>query len=580
MNTSGTTAAPLTVTAPSGGAVSAPTRATSTITDLARLAPSLRGERGPLLWTALVDLAANVSLIALSVTTAHLVATAVLYGRADEGPWWVAAVVLALLRPVLTWHEMDVSHAVAYRVLAALRMALYDGYARGVPSRGGVHSGRLAATAMTDVEKLEFFYAHTVAQMAAAAVLVVVGVPVAAWVSPALAGVLVAGLVLLVVTTWPLLGRGERWGATQQHRRTELSERAVDLLAGTREILVFDRREQAVADLAAAAARADAPARRLRAVEAWGAGIRESVVVLTSVALMLVAAGLPGCDPVWVPCLLAGSLTFFAPIAEAVAVAATLQPHRASARRVAEGMSLGADIGAALPGPGPERERVSGVAPVSAQRQQAASISTRGVRFDYPGRAPIMVPDLEIEPGELVGVAGPSGVGKSTLARLLTGLWRADAGMVLLGGRTPEQIPAGEWPSWVQLVEQDAPLVHGSLAHNLRLGAPDATDGDLESALQQVGLSVTDEAFPLGLDTAVGEDGTTLSGGQRARVALARALLLEPQILVLDETTAALDAAAESAVMDVVEQLRCTVLVISHRERTLARTPRVIRWLP
>lgn len=542
---------------------------TTTLGDIARLLPYLSTEKGPLAWTVIVDLLANLALIGLSVATAHIVGTAVLTGQLDAPGWWIVAATLAVLRPVLTWHEMDVSHSVAYRVLAALRIRLFDGFARGIPSPRGVHSGHMAATTMTDVEKLEFFYAHTVAQLVSAGALLVITVPVLTALSPALGAVFVGGCALLIAFALPLMRRGERLGVEQQTKTAELSEKTVDVLAGTREILVFTKTAVAVADLAAQGDALDASSRKVRELNALGALVRESVVVLTSLALALTAYSVRGLNPVWVPCLLAGSLTLLAPLAEAVAVIATLQPHRSSARRVAEGIELSTGVGAArhpavysLPGDAAE-----------------LAVFTHKAQFAYPGRDALQIPDLRIYPGEHVGIAGPSGVGKSTLARLLTGLWQPTSGTVVVAGRPVSDYSADELPSVVQLVEQDTPLFHGTLAENLRMGCPQASDKQLARVLQLVQLELNGVPAEQCLSVSVGEEGSTLSGGQKARICLARALVMNPEVLVLDETTAALDAQAESAVMDVVATLDCTVLVISHREQTLARTDRVVRWL-
>ena len=188
------------------------------------------------------------------------------------------------------------------------------------------------------------------------------------------------------------------------------------------------------------------------------------------------------------------------------------------------------------------------------------------------------LPDLSIKRGEHVGLAGPSGTGKSTLAKLLAGLWATQQGTIEVCGKPVSAYLPSELTHTVQLVEQETPLFYGTLAENLRLGAEKISDPLLEQTLESVGLPVGSSDFPLTLDSFLSEGGSSISGGQRARLGLARALVRCPAVLILDETTAALDAHNESAVMDVVNQLECAVLVISHREQTLKHLSRIVRW--
>lgn len=537
---------------------------TSTVGDFLALLPFLRTERTALIWTIAVDLIAHLSLIGLSVVTARLVAEAAIFQRAASPGWWVAGALLALVRPVITWHEMDVSHATAYRVLAALRMALFDGFSRGIPSPRGVHSGELASTTMTEVEKLEFFYAHTVAQLVAAALIGVGAIPVLIWVNPVLAGVFVLGCLLLLACSLPLMRRGAALGRTRQRALAEFSEKTVDVLSGLREILVFAQNDRAVSQVHRAGARLDESTAAVRLNTVAGEHLRDGVVVLTALAVAVVAFAGDYTDPVVVPCILAGTLTLMAPLAQAVEVLATIQPLRGSAAKVREGIQLG------------EVAPAAGAPPVAEAGD--AVVCTRGARFAYPGKDALVLPDLTLLPGEHVGVAGPSGSGKSTLARVLSGLWAPTDGAVQVAGAPVQSYAPEELARRVQLVEQETPLFHGSLAENLRLGAPDVTDEQLLSVLERVGLRPASADFPLTLSAAISEGGRSLSGGQRARLGLARALLREPDLLILDETTAALDAANEARVMEVVRDLPCAVLVISHRDQTLATLPRVVRF--
>ena len=363
----------------------------TTFTDLKALMPFMATEKKLLLWTIAVDLLANLSLIALSTITAYVVGTAVIYEKLASWQWWAAGIVLALLRPLLTWHEMDISHSVAYRVLAALRMALFHGFSRGIPSPRGIHSGQLASTAMTDIEKLEFFYAHTVAQLVAASVLTALALPLLWSIAPLLAVTFVLGCILLYLISLPLMRRGNSLGQEQQKKFTGLSEKTVDVLAGTREILVFHRVENALAEVSKSGQKLDHVTRKVRLNTAYGTALRESVVILTSLALAVIAFRHNNINPVWIPCLLAGTLTLMAPLAEAVAVIANVQPLRSSARRVAEGISLG------------HNQQQTNINYVPKDHELAVHL--KDVRYAYPGREPLGLPDLSIKRGEHIGLS-------------------------------------------------------------------------------------------------------------------------------------------------------------------------------
>lgn len=534
------------------------------------LVPHMSGEWAGMAWTAVVGLLNNLALIVLAVISSYVVALAVFRQEAAAPGWWVAGIAAVILRAVLTWHEMDISHSIAYRILASLRMALFDGFARGVPARRpGQHTGKLAATAMGDVEKLEFFYAHTVAQLVGSAVLFLAGVAVLLPLGPLAAGALLGGFAALVAVTVPGLRRGAGLGARVQEARAGVSVLAVDLLAGTREILGFGLRHHAQAQLAEQSRSVDAWQRKLNAHLALAASARELCVLATVVAVFLAAVAKPGVDPVWIPALVAGTLTLLAPVAEGVATVTQLQPHRASARRVLEGISL--------PPSTPEP-----AAPRELKARGPLGVEVSGLGFSYDGGAPALAPtSLTVLPGEHVGISGPSGAGKTTLARLLLRLWVPDGGSISLTSVDGRKVDAWDlseaaFRGMVTLVEQDAPVFHGSVLDNMRLADPAATESQVLEALATAGLPLVGERWASGVRTVLGEQGVGLSGGERARFCLARALLIKPKVLVLDETTASLDPASELALVDAISGLSgdTTVITVSHRETTLAACDR------
>ncbi|MEV5581499.1 ABC transporter ATP-binding protein [Streptomyces parvus] len=189
----------------------------------------------------------------------------------------------------------------------------------------------------------------------------------------------------------------------------------------------------------------------------------------------------------------------------------------------------------------------------------------RGVTFDVPA-------------GGMVALVGPSGAGKSTVFSLLERFYDHEAGTVTVGGRDIHDWPLAELRGSLAYVEQDAPVLAGTLRENLLFAAPDAEEKELTAAVARTRLDALVERLPEGLDTAVGHRGVTLSGGERQRIAIARALLRHPRLLLLDEVTSQLDAVNEQALRDVILELaeRTTVLVIAHRLSTVRHADRIV----
>ena len=195
------------------------------------------------------------------------------------------------------------------------------------------------------------------------------------------------------------------------------------------------------------------------------------------------------------------------------------------------------------------------------------AIAVRNVSLSHAeGRPALRGVTLTIPALTSTAVTGPSGAGKSTLADILGGLLAPDAGEVLVDGAVLEPGARAAWRRRVAYVHQQPVLFSGSIRDNLLWAAPGADEAAIASALERAEAGFV-LALPQGLDTDLGEGGQALSGGERQRIALARALLAEPELLILDEATSALDPAADDAIARAVAQLegRCTVLVIGHR---------------
>jgi ATP-binding cassette subfamily C protein len=185
---------------------------------------------------------------------------------------------------------------------------------------------------------------------------------------------------------------------------------------------------------------------------------------------------------------------------------------------------------------------------------------------------------LELRHGEWIALTGPTGAGKTTLADVMLTLVRPDAGQLQIDGRDVDAELASRWRNQSAYVPQDVVLFDASIRDNLKLYVPDATDGELEAALRKSAAGFVLERLPEGLDTRAGPGGRWLSGGERQRIGIARALLGKPTFLVLDEPTAAIDAATQADLMRALSELDRTmsVLLITHRHELLELADRVI----
>jgi ABC-type multidrug transport system fused ATPase/permease subunit len=260
------------------------------------------------------------------------------------------------------------------------------------------------------------------------------------------------------------------------------------------------------------------------------------------------------------------------PISSLVTGASQLQAGLAAVVRLREVQELPTE---------PTRTPALGPSPSSAG-PGPASVAFNGVwfRYRYPDDSPWVHRDLtfELPPGGMTAIVGPSGAGKSTVFALLERYYEPQSGSIMVDGQGIRDWPLPELRAAIGYVEQEAPILAGTLRENLCLATHSASEDDLRAVVTLTRLDGLLERLPQGFDTPIGHRGTTLSGGEQQRIAIARALLRRPRILLLDEVTSQLDAVNEAALRDLVEAvaLTTTVVVVAHRLSTVTSADRIL----
>jgi ATP-binding cassette subfamily C protein CydCD len=473
-----------------------------------------------------------------------------------------------LARPLLRYVERLLAHDAALRSLARWRAEVYAALIPLTPAALGPRRGDVLTGLVDDVDAHVDRRLRVWAPCATALVTCAASIAFVWSVNRSAAAVLVGASVTAGVAGFAV----SRWGAAKAEarfvdQRAELSRRVTDVLQGASELnawgattRVLDLVDIAGRRLARSAQLAVSGAASARALSAVATGI-----AIASTALVIHPAVGVSLDPATAAFLLLVPLALWevlVPLCDAGSVSARC---RHSLHRLDQLVSKPPAIQE------PERPRAMPAAPVP-------SLHVHHAELGWDGTPVVSVGDLSLPAGRHIGVTGPSGSGKSTLAAALLRFIDPSAGSVELDSCDLRQLRAADVRRCVGLVDDDPHIFGSTLAENVRLARPDASDTQIQQALDQAHLGTWSRRLPLGLATLLGDGAAEVSGGERARIALARSVLARQPVLVLDEPTAHLDATTSRAVIrDLVDSAAGrSVVLISHRPEDLVGLREII----
>lgn len=489
-----------------------------------------------------------------------------------EGSPWVFAGLMALSALLIVlgrYVEGVVSHAGAYKLLASMRVTLFEKIRTLAPAcLMDRQKGDLLNIAVSDIETVEFFFAHTIGPLFTVIILPCVTLGLALWFHPLFAAVLLP-VYLVVSVVFPLIavkaGRGV--GLRYRARLGELKSLVLESVYGLKDIQIFgfgparlEQVEEKNREINKAAHGLTLHRQTVSSAPTFFVYLARILIIAT--ASYLAAQGSP--HPVGTVVLSFVAAASFSSTQSLTMVVSSLLETYAAAERLFQIEDTQPQVTEPVhpKACGPIRE-----------------ICFDQVGFSYGGNPVLRDFSLTLSGREKVGVMGESGVGKSTVLRLLLRFWNPQQGQITINGIPIQEISLNELRQRIALLEQETFLTSGTLGENIALGKPDATREEIREAARQAGLADFIETLPQGYDTPMGEMGARLSGGERQRVGIARVLLLNPDVIVMDEPTSSLDVLHEKELLQTLEEA-CRdklLLLVSHRPSTLTGCGRIVR---
>jgi ATP-binding cassette subfamily C protein CydC len=542
------------------------------VNTLTRLLKLVAPFRWWVLLAVLLSFATVGSSVGLMAMSAYLISKAALTSEQADLALAITGVrFFALARAAFRYAERFISHTATFRILTHLRTWFYTAVEPLAPARlQQFRGGDLLARIMADIETLENFYIRVLVPPLAAALVTLFATLILGsfniWLGLALLGfLLLTGLLLPLVTRW--LSRQP--AAQSVSTRAELNATLVDTVQGIADLLSFGQDRQYQARAARLSHKLNQLQERLAMIRGLSSGLTTLFTSLAALTVLWLA----------IPLVTGGQIDgVFLALLPLTAIASfeAVQPLSHSLQYLESGQAAGKRLFELIDAPPAVTDPVR-----ESPRPSTSSIELCDVRFRYAPGEPLALDKLSfhLPSGGRLALVGPSGSGKTTVLNLLLRFWDYGEGQIRLGGYELRDYHAGDSRRMMAVVSQHTHLFNSTIRDNLYLANPDASEADLDRACRIAQIYPFIQDLALGYDTLIGENGLLLSGGERQRLAIARAILKDAPILILDEATANLDSVTERKLWAALDDYMNgrTALIISHRTAVLPPVDQIIQ---